>query len=235
MSTEDLTLSRLVVGALETNCWILRETGSNHALVIDPGDEPDRVLDAVGDLTVVAVAVTHAHFDHVLGLAEVAGRLGAPIIGHPAEEAVWRNELTDLRTRGYFDAGTATETLLAEGRPPRPDPALPLWQGHFDQHVSDGDTIALGELRVRVLHAPGHTPGGICLAVRGQLFTGDTLFPGGPGLTGWPLSDFDTIMISVRRLLGEFPADTVVHPGHGSDTTVGRESPHVEEWQSRGW
>jgi hydroxyacylglutathione hydrolase len=90
---------------------------------------------------------------------------------------------------------------------------------------------------VTFLHTPGHTPGSITLHVPGHLLTGDTLFPGGPGLTGdqWPLSSFGTIIDSVRRLLHDHADATVVHPGHGPDTTVATERPHLPTWQSRGW
>ncbi|AHI00257.1 MBL fold metallo-hydrolase [Kutzneria viridogrisea] len=224
-----MRIDRVAVGPLHTNCWVLADSG--QALVLDPGDEPEAVRAAVEGLEVIGVALTHAHADHVLAL-EV---LDAPVLGHPAEQAVWRHELAHLAQHGYFDAGTATEELLTAGTPLAPVPEVPLWQGEFDRVLGEGDRITLGSQEVRVLHTPGHTPGGLSYAVPGHLFTGDTLFPGGPGLTGWPLSDFDTIIGSVRRLLREFPGDTLVHPGHGANTTIGQELPHLEQWRQRGW
>ena len=100
--------------------------------------------------------------------------------------------------------------------------------------MTDGQLLHAGPLTARVLHTPGHTPGGTSLSLAGHLLTGDTLFPGGPGLTGWPLSDFPTIIRSVRRLLTAPPA-TTVHPGHGMDTVVGDERPHLAQWHERGW
>lgn len=107
----------------------------------------------------------------------------------------------------------------------------------MDRQLHDTDTIAIGELAIAVKHTPGHSPGSICLAIDGHLFTGDTLFPGGPGLTGarWPLTSFDAIMTSVRALLLEAPDAMQIHPGHGRDTTVGAERPYIEEWSARGW
>ena len=145
-------------------------------------------------------------------------------------------ELATLERTGHFDAGTATRELLAAGQPLRP--SRPGWDGHVDRYPHDGDALRVGPLTVQVLHTPGHTPGGLSLYLRGgaagHVLTGDTLFPGGPGLTGWPLSDFPTILASVRRLL-DLPAGTVVHPGHGPDTTVGAERPALPGWAGRGW
>lgn len=228
-------LRRVVVGPLRTNCWVVHARGSNEALLVDPGDEPARVLDAVAGLQVVAIVLTHAHFDHVLAVPEVARALDAPVLAHAADAPVWPHELATLRREGRFDAGTATAALLAAGHPLRPDG--PLWDGHVDRLVGDGEVLPVGPLRVTLWHTPGHTPGGLSLLVPGRpghLLTGDTLFPGGPGLTGWPLSDFPTIMTSARRLL-DLPADTVVRPGHGPGTTVGTERPALASWVARGW
>ncbi|MGN9847003.1 MBL fold metallo-hydrolase [Nonomuraea sp. H19] len=227
-------LRRVVVGVLETNCWILHAHGDRRALIVDPGDEPGRVLAAVEDLDVVAVLLTHAHFDHVLAVPNIAAALGVPILAHPADAPVWPHEIATARRMGHWDAGTATADLLAC------DPALlafrpdaSLWDGTFTP-IRDGEVLRLGPLPVRVLHTPGHTPGGLTLAVDGHLLTGDTLFPNGPGLTGPPLSDFEVIIRSVRRLL-RFPGTTHIHPGHGPDTTVAAERPHLGEWIARGW
>jgi hydroxyacylglutathione hydrolase len=238
--TGEVVLRRVVVGPIETNCWAVHARGSSQALLVDPGDDPDRILDAVADLQVVAVVLTHAHFDHVLAVPDVAAALDVPVLAHAEDAPVWPHEVTTLGREGHFDAGTATADLLAAGHPLRPDPRRSPWDGHVDRFVGDGDVLPVGPLRVQVWHTPGHTPGGLALVVLGaagrpgHVITGDTLFPGGPGLTGWPLSDFPTILTSVRRLL-DLPADTVVHPGHGPDTTVGTERPALEGWAARGW
>lgn len=222
-----VVLRRVVVGPLRTNCWVLHPAGGRDALLVDPGDEPQRILAAVADLRVRAVLLTHVHFDHVLALPDVADALGVPVLAHAEEAAVWRHEVEHLSRHGHFDAGTA-DLPAAALRPQRP-----LWNG-ITRDVVDGATLHLGPLTVTVLHTPGHTPGGLSVSAPGHLLTGDTLFPGGPGLTGWPLSDFATIMTSVRGLL-RLPADTAVHPGHGEDTTLGRERPSIPEWEERGW
>ena len=107
----------------------------------------------------------------------------------------------------------------------------------YDVFLDDAEVIEVGRLRLHAIHNPGHTPGSISFAVRGTplLFTGDTLFPGGPGNTSFPDADFATIIRSIESRLFTFPDTTIVLPGHGVDTTIGAERPHLEEWIERGW
>ena len=108
----------------------------------------------------------------------------------------------------------------------------------YDQLLEDERLLEVGRLRLRVLATPGHTPGSACFLVEGKpiLFSGDTLFPGGPGATNTPTGDFPTIIESLeRRLFSRLSPDTLVLPGHGSDTTIGAEAPHLQEWVDRGW
>ncbi|GAA1699348.1 MBL fold metallo-hydrolase [Kribbella yunnanensis] len=229
---------RLVVGYLDTNCWIIAPDlpGRPPALIVDPGDDPDYLAAAAASYDVVGLLITHAHADHVLALQPLAESLNAPIIGHPAEREVWTAELDHLAKHGYLDAGTATADLVATGNAPRPNPDVPLWNGHLDQEIQTTTTLKLGPLDVDIIPTPGHSPGSLTVHAAGHLFTGDTLFPGGPGLTSpvYPLTDFAAIMTSVRNLL-TYPEHTTIHPGHGPDTTVGTERPYVETWQARGW
>jgi glyoxylase-like metal-dependent hydrolase (beta-lactamase superfamily II) len=108
----------------------------------------------------------------------------------------------------------------------------------YDYLLEDETVIEVGRLRLHTHHTPGHTPGSMSFSVEGTplLFTGDTLFPGGPGATGFEGGDFPTILESIEnRMFRVFPADTLVLPGHGADTTIGAESPHLDEWAARGW
>ena len=242
-----VVVHRVVVGALATNCWLVHTVGDRATLLVDPGDEPQRILDAVGHpsglrgardpgLDVVALVLTHAHFDHVLAVPAVAEALGLPVLAHPADAPVWPGELAHLRRHGRWDAGTATADLLrSDASALTPPPGWRPWDG-ITEPVTDGHEIRLGPLTATVLHTPGHTPGGLSVAIGSHLLTGDTLFPGGPGLTGeqWPTSDFDTIMRSVDRLM-TWPDGTAVHPGHGSNTVIGAERPYMPSWRARGW
>ena len=229
-----LIIRRVVVGALDTNCWIVADVASGHAIVIDPGDEADRLIDATSDLVVDAVVLTHSHWDHVLALPTVADAWGCDVLQHPDDAPVWPHELNHLSAHRHFDAGTATADLLACGCTLAPKPDIPMWTGRTEP-VHHGQTIPLATDGIRVLHTPGHTPGGISLLVADHVFTGDTLFPGGPGLTGWPLSDFDTIIQSIEHRLFTLPGSVAVHPGHGRSTTIETERPHLSQWVTRGW
>ena len=105
----------------------------------------------------------------------------------------------------------------------------------IDRSLADEDRVAFGKREVRVIHTPGHTPGSICLHIGSHLISGDTLFPGGPGNTFGDKRAFDEIISSVRTKLFVLPDDTNVYPGHGADTTIGAEKPHLQEWIDRGW
>jgi hydroxyacylglutathione hydrolase len=163
----EVVLRRIVVGPLETNCWAVHASGYPEALLVDPGDEPERVLDAVADLHVTGILLTHAHFDHVLAVRAVAAALAAPVLAHAGDAPVWPHERATLARDGHFDAGTATADLLATGHPPRPAPGRPLWDGRVDRYVGDGERLSVGPVRVRAWHTPGHTPGGLSLVLPG--------------------------------------------------------------------
>lgn len=101
--------------------------------------------------------------------------------------------------------------------------------------IGEGDEITVGQVTLKAMHTPGHTPGGLCFSYGSHLFSGDTLFPGGPGNTRNGTGNFETIIESIRSRLFTLPPDTMVYPGHGLDTTIGTEAPHLEEWIARGW
>ncbi len=116
----EVVIRRIPVGTLDTNCYAVHGHGSRRAVLIDPGGEPQRILNACSDLTVDLIVLTHTHWDHVEGLAEVHGALGAPVAAHLADAPVWPHELAHLHQHGHWDAGTTTPELLAQGCPPRP-------------------------------------------------------------------------------------------------------------------
>jgi glyoxylase-like metal-dependent hydrolase (beta-lactamase superfamily II) len=144
-----------------------------------------------------------------------------------------------LETHGHWDhiqaVGAAREAGLRVGVGAGDSDML---EAGYDFLLEDDSVIEVGQLRLRTIHTPGHTPGSTCFFVEGSdlLFSGDTLFPGGPGATSFPGGDFPTIIASIgERLFARLPAETLVLPGHGDSTTIANESPHLEEWVARGW
>ena len=164
-----------------------------ECVVIDAPHDVDAILAVVGSRRVTAIVCTHAHDDHVRVAPALRERTGAPIMLHPDDRPLW--ELTH---------GDAVK---------------------WDADLADGARIEVGGTTLTVIHTPGHAPGAVCLYAPelGCLFTGDTLFRGGPGATGRSYSDSGTIVESIRTRLFGLPAETVVHTGHGADTTVGDE------------
>lgn len=225
-----LLLSRLVLGPLSTNTYLVTCARTGDTVVVDPADDEPAITAAVGGGRVVAVVLTHAHWDHVQAVDAVRARWSAPVLGHAAEQRVWTHERAHLRAHGQWDWALEAHRAPSAGAPP-----VPGWDGRLDRSLSDGDAVRVGHLGIGVLHTPGHTPGSLSLVVGDDVLTGDTLFPGGPGLTGWPLSDFATIIESVGARLLALPEDATVRPGHGPSTTVRRERPHLEDWRRRGW
>jgi len=142
-----------------------------------------------------------------------------------------------ITTHGHHDhIGAAPEVRQALEVPFRIHPAdAPMAGIEPDVPLTDGEVIDLGGVSLRTVHTPGHTPGSTCLVGAGLLFSGDTLFPGGPGATRGSAADFTTIMTSLRTRLFVLDDATIVLPGHGADTTIGAERPHLDEWQARGW
>jgi glyoxylase-like metal-dependent hydrolase (beta-lactamase superfamily II) len=146
-------------------------------------------------------------------------------------------------THGHNDhINAAVEVAQATGAPISLHPAdRMLWEvvhphRRPEIEMAHGDVLQMGGVQLQIWHTPGHSPGGVCLylAEAGVIFTGDTLLQGGPGATGHSYSDFRTIIESLRRLLVYMPPETVVHTGHGESTTIGAESPHIDEWARRG-
>jgi hydroxyacylglutathione hydrolase len=199
-----MILEGFPVGPVAANCYIFGDDSTGEVFVIDPGDEPDRILHALRRLKVRTVAIvnTHGHFDHVQGVEAVRKATGAPFWIHEAEREV-------------LDQGPArARQLFGMDLPPSPVP---------DRWLQEGDRLEVGHLSLAVRHTPGHSPGGICLLGDGLAFVGDTLFAGSIGRADLPGSDLGALLASIARVLLPLPDETVCYPGHGPETTIGEE------------
>ena len=198
-----MIIKKLEVGPIMANCFILGCEKTKEAAVVDPGDDADRILMALAqaELKVKYLINTHGHFDHVGANKRMKEATGADIACHPDDEPM----LVEL------SKSAAMFGLSAENSPPA------------DILLKDGDEISFGEITLKVIHTPGHSPGGICLYTAGHLFAGDTLFMGSIGRTDLPGGDYDTLISSIKTKLLDLPEDTMVYTGHGPETGIGNE------------
>ncbi|PSJ25465.1 Zn-dependent hydrolase [Streptosporangium nondiastaticum] len=199
----DLMISKVAVGPMDNNAYLLRCRATDEQLLIDAAAEPHTLLSLIGDSGIASVVTTHRHGDHWGALREVVDATGATTYA------------------GREDA---------EGIP------VPT-----DVPVSDGDVIRVGRVELTARHLVGHTPGSIALVYddphgHPHVFTGDCLFPGGVGNTHDDPKAFASLLHDVEtKLFGQLPDETWIYPGHGADTTLGAERPHLAEWRARGW
>jgi glyoxylase-like metal-dependent hydrolase (beta-lactamase superfamily II) len=197
----DLTISKLSVGPMDNNAYLLRCRHTGEQVLVDAANEPDRLLELIGGGGLSTVVTTHRHADHWQGLSAVVKATGAASLAHEADA-----------------------------------PEIPVVTGV----LRDGDTVGVGSRALEVIHLVGHTPGSVALLYRdpagsAHLFTGDSLFPGGPGRTTNP-TDFTSLMDDLEeKIFGRLPDDTWFYPGHGNDSTLGKERPAIPEWRARGW
>lgn len=199
-----MIITTLPVGLIQTNCYVVGCEETKEGAIIDPGGHPERILAEVErqGLTIRYVLDTHAHFDHTDANGAVVAATGATLALHPGD-------LPLLKASG----GATFFGLQAETSPPP------------DLELADGDELAVGNLRFRVLHTPGHTPGHVCFYEEsdGVLFDGDVLFYRGVGRTDLPGGSWPQLMDSIQRVLFALPDETAVYSGHGQATTIGQE------------
>ena len=193
----------LAVGPIQANCHILGCEETKQAVVIDPGDEVDRILTALAEssLTAEFIVNTHGHFDHVGANKRLKEVTGAPILIHSL----------DVPMLSQLSSSAAAWGLAAENSP-EPDRVL-----------KDGDEVPFCNTALKVIHTPGHTPGGICLVAEDIVFVGDTLFAGSIGRTDFPGGSFEALKESIQKKLFALGDEVKVYSGHGPITTIGKE------------
>ena len=198
-----MIIKKLEVGPVMANCYILGCDKTKEAVVVDPGDETSRILLALADakLTLKYILNTHGHFDHVGGNKKMKEATGADIIIHSLDASMLQQ----------LSMTSAVFGLHVENSPPA------------DRLIKEGDEIVFGDHTIKVIHTPGHTPGGVTFHVDNKLFAGDTLFAGSIGRTDLPGGHFNTLISSIKDKLFPFDDATEVYTGHGPETTIGNE------------
>jgi len=191
-------------GMFAENCYLVVDEDAGECAIVDPGEEAGLILHKVKETGTrpVAIWLTHAHIDHVLGVPRIAAETGAPVWLHPAD-------------RPLYDAvpeQAAWFGLAPPGSLPAPD-----------HEIAPGARLSVGGLDFEARHAPGHSPGSVCLVGPGVVFSGDVLFAGSIGRTDLPGADLETLIASIERELLPLSDDTIVYSGHGPETTIGRE------------
>lgn len=197
-------LKKLTVGLLESNCYLVADEETKEGIIVDPGEEGERILKAVTQEGIVPryLINTHGHIDHIGANGYLKGRIEGLKIGIHEDDA--RMLINANENLSNFAGGGLTS-------PPA------------DFFLKEGDEITLGKIRLKVIHTPGHTPGGICLLGERKILTGDTLFAGSVGRTDLPGGSMELLMKSLREKLMVLPEETVIYPGHGELSTIGRE------------
>jgi glyoxylase-like metal-dependent hydrolase (beta-lactamase superfamily II) len=200
-----LEVEMLTVGPIAENCFLVRRRGSDRVLVVDPGDEAERILAALeaSGATAEAILLTHCHFDHIGAVSPVAEATGAPVYCPEIETPILANIMDFVPWEGFG----------------------PYEDYEADETVAGGETLELAGLELDVIFTPGHSPGHVTYSVRGEdaIFSGDVLFQGSVGRVDLPGGDGPTLIMSIRKLLDAHSDETVVHPGHMATTTLGAE------------
>jgi len=199
-----LNIECFTLGPLATNAWLLTKPGTDKAVVIDPGMNPQPLLERIRDLEVEAILLTHAHFDHIGGVEAVRSLKNCPVYIHP-EEAEW---LVNPALNGSLTW---------------PELGPPVVTARAERELADGQTLTLLGETFRVFHTPGHSPGSVSFLWEDKLFSGDVLFQMSVGRTDFPGGSARKLMESIHNVLFKLPPETEVFPGHGPGTTIGFE------------
>ena len=197
-----MNVTQITVGAFQENCYLVEDPKTNAVAIVDPGSEPERIVEAVEQSggRVEAIWITHAHVDHIGAIAPLKRKYNVPVWLHPLDEPLYRVGGRQAQLYG-----------IPYEEPPAPD-----------RRFAEGEKIKLGALELDVIHVPGHAPGPVVIYGHGNALVGDCLFAGSIGRTDLPFSNPSQLEASLKRIAA-LPPETVVHPGHGDSTTIGEE------------
>ncbi len=198
-----MKVKKVVVGIFEVNCYILWDEKDKEAIVVDPGEEGERIIEVIrkDSLKIRSIVNTHTHIDHIGANDFLREKTEAPLLAHSADVFLLQNAELNLSTLTGKDRSFS----------------LP------DRVLEEGDEIRVGGFSLRILHTAGHTPGSICLYGDNKLFSGDTLFAGGIGRTDLAGGNYKELQKSIKDKILTLPDEVIVYPGHGPSTTVGKE------------
>jgi glyoxylase-like metal-dependent hydrolase (beta-lactamase superfamily II) len=197
-----MIVTQITVGAFQENCYLVEDPKTNAVAIVDPGSEPERIVEAVEQSggRVEAIWITHAHVDHIGAIAPLKRKYDVPVWLHPLDEPLYRVGGRQAQLYG-----------IPYEEPPAPD-----------RKFAEGEKVTLGSLELDVIHVPGHAPGHVVIFGHGNALVGDCLFAGSIGRTDLPFSNPSQLEASLKRI-ASLPPETVVHPGHGDATTIGEE------------
>ena len=197
-----MIVTQITVGAFQENCYLVEDPKTNAIAIVDPGSEPERIVDAIDKSggRVEAIWITHAHVDHIGAIAPLKKKYDVPVWLHPLDEPLYRVGGRQAQLYG-----------IPYEEPPAPD-----------RRFAEGERVKLGALELDVIHVPGHAPGHVVIYGHGNALVGDCLFAGSIGRTDLPFSNPSQLEASLKRIAA-LPPETVVHPGHGDSTTIGEE------------
>ena len=196
-------IHKITAGPFQENGYIVHSEGNSNCFIIDPGDNPEQFIHTIEEngLTPMAIINTHGHIDHVHAVQPIKNHFSIPFYIHQEE----------IFIVDHYPTGCSMYGMIPNDKP------------EVDRWLNEESELELGVYKIKIVHTPGHTPGGLCYIINGDIFTGDTLFKGSIGRTDFPGGDFNTLMQSLKKLINEIPGETKVHSGHGFSTTMEEE------------
>lgn len=213
----DFEVERLTVGPFQENTWYVIQTESRNGILIDPGDESEKIVRLIEETktTPVAIINTHAHLDHIGAAKQLQDTFDLPFYLHAKDEFLVKQYPQHAAMFGV------------------PMNGIPQVTHFVNEEIDSRNILSIGAFQLQVISTPGHTPGGVSYLVEDELFVGDTLFDGSIGRTDLPGGNYNTLMESIVKRLMTLDSDILVHCGHGPDTTIGKEqeaNPFIQEW-----